>query len=289
MATVTTEKEPPATERSPQPQPSGGSDGGPGAESPIAISAQHVSAYYGARRAVTDISMEIRRNSVTALIGPSGCGKSTYIRTFNRMHEFAPGARVEGTILLEGDNIYAPGVDPTRVRQRIGMVFQKPNPFPTMSIAENVAAGLRFIGFRSRSEISDRVEHSLKLAALWDEVKDDLKKPGMALSGGQQQRLCIARTIAVEPEVVLMDEPCSALDPIATLKVEDLMRSLAESFTIVIVTHNMQQAARVSDYTAFMLTDEKVTGQLVEYGPTQQLFTTPKDKRTEDYISGRFG
>lgn len=255
----------------------------------IAISAQHVSAYYGARRAVTDISMEILRNSVTALIGPSGCGKSTYIRTFNRMHEFAPGARVEGTILLEGDNIYAPGVDPTRVRQRIGMVFQKPNPFPTMSIAENVAAGLRFIGVKSRSEINDRVEHSLKLAALWDEVKDDLKKPGMALSGGQQQRLCIARTIAVEPEVVLMDEPCSALDPIATLKIEDLMRSLAESFTIVIVTHNMQQAARVSDYTAFMLTDEKITGQLVEYGPTQELFTTPKDKRTEDYISGRFG
>ena len=261
----------------------------PIAEAPIAISAQHVSAYYGAKRAVTDISMEIRRNSVTALIGPSGCGKSTYIRTFNRMHEFAPNARVEGTILLEGDNIYAPGVDPTRVRQRIGMVFQKPNPFPTMSIAENVAAGLRFIGVKSRSEINDRVEHSLKLAALWDEVKDDLKKPGMALSGGQQQRLCIARTIAVEPEVVLMDEPCSALDPIATLKIEDLMRSLAESFTIVIVTHNMQQAARVSDYTAFMLTDEKVTGQLVEYGPTQELFTTPKDKRTEDYISGRFG
>ncbi len=259
------------------------------ADAPIAISAQHVSAYYGSKRAVTDISMEIRRNSVTALIGPSGCGKSTYIRTFNRMHEFAPNARVEGTILLEGDNIYAPGVDPTRVRQRIGMVFQKPNPFPTMSIAENVAAGLRFIGVKSRSEINDRVEHSLKLAALWDEVKDDLKKPGMALSGGQQQRLCIARTIAVEPEVVLMDEPCSALDPIATLKIEDLMRSLAESFTIVIVTHNMQQAARVSDYTAFMLTDEKVTGQLVEYGPTQELFTTPKDKRTEDYISGRFG
>ncbi len=261
----------------------------PTADAPIAISAQHVSAYYGSKRAVTDISMEIRRNSVTALIGPSGCGKSTYIRTFNRMHEFAPNARVEGTILLEGDNIYAPGVDPTRVRQRIGMVFQKPNPFPTMSIAENVAAGLRFIGVRSRSEINDRVEHSLKLSALWEEVKDDLKKPGMALSGGQQQRLCIARTIAVEPEVVLMDEPCSALDPIATLKIEDLMRSLAESFTIVIVTHNMQQAARVSDYTAFMLTDEKVTGQLVEYGPTQELFTTPRDKRTEDYISGRFG
>ena len=261
----------------------------PTADVPIAISARNVSAYYGSKRAVTDISMEIRKRAVTALIGPSGCGKSTYIRTFNRMHEFAPNARVEGTILLEGVNIYAPGVDPTRVRQRIGMVFQKPNPFPTMSIEENVASGLRFLGVRSRSEIKDRVEHSLKLAALWDEVKDDLKKPGIALSGGQQQRLCIARTIAVEPEVVLMDEPCSALDPIATLKIEDLMRSLAEQFTIVIVTHNMQQAARVSDFTAFMLTDEKITGQLVEYGPTQELFTNPRDKRTEDYISGRFG
>jgi phosphate transport system ATP-binding protein len=255
----------------------------------IAISARNVSAFYGPKQAVTNISMEIRKKSVTALIGPSGCGKSTYIRTFNRMHEFAPNARVEGTILLEGDDIYAAGVDPARVRQRIGMVFQKPNPFPTMSIAENVAAGLRFMGVRSRSELNDRVEHSLKLAALWDEVKDDLKKPGIALSGGQQQRLCIARTIAVEPEVILMDEPCSALDPIATLKIEDLMRSLAEHFTIVIVTHNMQQAARVSDSTAFMLSDEHVTGQLVEYGPTEQLFTTPRDKRTEDYISGRFG
>ncbi|MEO8539501.1 MAG: phosphate ABC transporter ATP-binding protein PstB [bacterium] len=261
----------------------------PVSDAPVAISAQHVSAFYGSKQAVTDISMEIRRNSVTALIGPSGCGKSTYIRTFNRMHEFAPNARVEGKILLEGDDIYAPGVDATRVRQRIGMVFQKPNPFPTMSIEENVAAGLRFIGMKSRSEIKDRVEHSLKLAALWEEVKSDLKKPGIALSGGQQQRLCIARTIAVEPEVVLMDEPCSALDPIATLKIEDLMRSLAEQFTIVIVTHNMQQAARVSDHTAFMLTDEHISGQLVEYGPTQELFTTPKDKRTEDYISGRFG
>ncbi len=264
----------------------------PGAETadaPIAISARNVSAWYGAKQAVTNISMEIRKNSVTALIGPSGCGKSTYIRCFNRMHEFAPNARVEGTILLEGADIYAHGIDPARVRQRIGMVFQKPNPFPTMSIAENVAAGLRFMGVRSKSEIGDRVESSLKLAALWDEVKDDLKKPGIALSGGQQQRLCIARTIAVEPEVVLMDEPCSALDPVATLKIEDLMRGLAERYTIIIVTHNMQQAARVSDSTAFMLSDEGVTGQLIEYAPTQDLFTNPKDKRTEDYISGRFG
>ncbi|MGE3073590.1 MAG: phosphate ABC transporter ATP-binding protein PstB [Dehalococcoidia bacterium] len=255
----------------------------------IAITVRDLNAYYGSKHAVTDISMDIPKCSVTALIGPSGCGKSTYIRTLNRMHEIIQGARVEGTVLLEGQDIYASGVDPARVRQRIGMVFQKPNPFPTMSIAENVAAGLRFLGVRSKSEIADRVENSLKLAALWDEVKDDLKKPGMALSGGQQQRLCIARTIAVEPQVVLMDEPCSALDPIATLKIEDLMRSLAQKFTIVIVTHNMQQAARVSDQTAFMLTDEKVTGQLIEYGPTQELFTNPQDKRTEDYISGRFG
>jgi phosphate transport system ATP-binding protein len=262
------------------PQPAG---------TPIAISARDVSAWYGPKLAVSDISMEIAANAVTALIGPSGCGKSTYIRCFNRMHEFAPNARVGGEILLEGTNIYAPRVDPARVRQRIGMVFQKPNPFPTMSIAENVAAGLRFQGIRSRSEITDRVERALKLAALWDEVKDDLKKPGMALSGGQQQRLCIARTIAVEPEVVLMDEPCSALDPVATLKVEDLMRELAERYTIVIVTHNMQQAARVSDYTAFLLMGDDGAGHLVEYSATQDLFTHPQDKRTEDYITGRFG
>ncbi len=255
----------------------------------VAISARDVSAWYGSKLAVTGVSMEISKNAVTALIGPSGCGKSTYIRCFNRMHEFAPNARVAGTILIEGNDIYAPGVDPARVRQRIGMVFQKPNPFPTMSIAENVAAGLRFMGVRSKSEIGDRVEASLKLAALWDEVKDDLKKPGIALSGGQQQRLCIARTIAVEPDVVLMDEPCSALDPVATLKIEDLMRGLAERYTIIIVTHNMQQAARVSDYTAFLLMGDDGAGHLVEYRPTEDIFTNPHDKRTEDYITGRFG
>ncbi|MEO9254997.1 MAG: phosphate ABC transporter ATP-binding protein PstB [Tepidiformaceae bacterium] len=259
------------------------------AGTPIAISARDVSAWYGSKLAVSGISMDIAKNAVTALIGPSGCGKSTYIRCFNRMHEFAPNARVSGTILLEGNNIYAPGVDPARVRQRIGMVFQKPNPFPTMSIAENVGAGLRFMGVRSKSEIGDRVEASLKLAALWDEVKDDLKKPGIALSGGQQQRLCIARTIAVEPEVVLMDEPCSALDPVATLKIEDLMRGLTERYTIVIVTHNMQQAARVADRTAFLLMGEDGAGHLVEYRPTEAIFTNPHDKRTEDYITGRFG
>jgi len=255
----------------------------------VAISARDVSAWYGAKLAVSGITMDIAKNSVTALIGPSGCGKSTYIRCFNRMHEFAPNARVGGTIEVDGNDIYAPGVDPARVRQRIGMVFQKPNPFPTMSIAENVAAGLRFLGIRSKSEIADRVESSLKLAALWEEVKDDLKKPGIALSGGQQQRLCIARTIAVEPEVVLMDEPCSALDPVATLKIEDLMRGLAERYTIVIVTHNMQQAARVSDQTAFLLMGDDGAGHLVEYRPPQDIFTNPHDKRTEDYITGRFG
>ena len=258
-------------------------------DTPVALSARNVSAWYGAKRALADISMDIPARAVTALIGPSGCGKSTYIRCFNRMHEFAPHARVEGTILLDDADIYAPGVDPARVRQRVGMVFQKPNPFPTMSIAENVAAGLRFQGVRNRSEINDRVEEALKLAALWDEVKNDLKKPGIALSGGQQQRLCIARTIAVEPEVVLMDEPCSALDPVATLKIEDLMRELAERYTIIIVTHNMQQAARVSDYTAFILMAGDGAGRLVEYRSTADLFTNPHDKRTEDYITGRFG
>jgi phosphate transport system ATP-binding protein len=261
----------------------------PSTDGRASISAEAVHAWYGAKLAIADVTMDIRANSVTALIGPSGCGKSTLIRTFNRMHEFAPGARVEGKILLEGADIYAPGIDPARVRQRVGMVFQKPNPFPTMSIEENVAVGLRFLGIRSKSEIAGRVESALKRAALWDEVKDDMKKPGIALSGGQQQRLCIARAIAVEPEVVLMDEPCSALDPVATLKIEDLIRQLAEQYTIVIVTHNMQQAARVSDYTAFLLMGDDGAGHLIEYRSTEALFTTPSDKRTEDYITGRFG
>ena len=254
-----------------------------------ALKIDHISAWYGAKLAVSDVSLDVDANSVTALIGPSGCGKSTLIRTFNRMHEVATRGRTEGHVYLEGEDIYSPDADPTVVRQRIGMVFQKPNPFPTMSIAENVAAGLRFMGIRARSEIDARVEDALKAAALWDEVKNDLKKPGIALSGGQQQRLCIARTIAVEPEVVLMDEPCSALDPVATLKVEDLMRTLAEQFTLVIVTHNMQQAARVSDRTAFMLAGDDGVGRLVEYAPTEQIFTNPQDDRTEAYITGRFG
>ena len=255
----------------------------------VALRIEHVSAWYGSKLAVGDVSLEVEANSVTALIGPSGCGKSTLIRTFNRMHEVTGSGRADGHVYLEGEDIYAPGVDPTLVRQRIGMVFQKPNPFPTMSIAENVAAGLRFMGVRSKSEIDARVEEALKAAALWDEVKNDLKKSGMALSGGQQQRLCIARTIAVRPEVVLMDEPCSALDPVATLKVEDLMRALAKDFTLVIVTHNMQQAARVSDRTAFMLAGDDGAGHLVEYAPTDEIFTNPKDERTEAYITGRFG
>ena len=255
----------------------------------IALKVEHLSAWYGSKLAVSDVSLEVDAHSVTALIGPSGCGKSTLLRCLNRMHEVTPRGRVEGKVILEGEDIYAPGIDPTRVRQRIGMVFQKPNPFPTMSIEENVAAGLRFMSITSKSEIADRVEASLKASALWDEVKNDLKKPGIALSGGQQQRLCIARAIAVEPEVVLMDEPCSALDPLATLKVEDLMRTLAVKYTIVIVTHNMQQAARVSDRTAFMLAGEGGFGQLIEYRPTDEIFTNPSDQRTEDYITGRFG
>ena len=255
----------------------------------IALRVDHISAWYGTKLAVSDVSLDIDANSVTALIGPSGCGKSTLIRTINRMHEVASRARTEGHVYLEGEDIYAPGADATLVRQRIGMVFQKPNPFPTMSIAENVAAGLRFMNIHSKSEIEARVERALKAAALWDEVKDDLKKPGIALSGGQQQRLCIARTIAVEPEVVLMDEPCSALDPVATLKIEDLMRTLAKDFTLVIVTHNMQQAARVSDRTAFMLAGDDGAGRIVEYAETAQIFTNPQDERTEAYITGRFG
>jgi phosphate transport system ATP-binding protein len=257
--------------------------------SEVAVSVHNLAAWYGPKLAIAGISMDIYARRVTALIGPSGCGKSTYIRCINRMHEVAPNARVEGEVLLEGANIYGSDVDPVRVRQRVGMVFQKPNPFPTMSIADNVAAGLRFLGIRSRSEIGDRVERALRQAALWDEVKNDLKKPGIALSGGQQQRLCIARTIAVEPEVVLMDEPASALDPAATLKIEDLMRGLAERYTIVIVTHNMQQAARVSDHVAFLLMLDDGAGHLIEYSATQDLFTRPSDKRTEDYITGRFG
>jgi phosphate transport system ATP-binding protein len=250
-----------------------------------------LNAWFGSFKAVSQVSMKIEPNKVTAIIGPSGCGKSTYIRCLNRMHEEIRGARTQGEVLLNGENIYAPGIDPVLVRRRVGMVFQKPNPFPTMSVYDNVAAGLRLGRNGSRSELEEKVENALRHAALWEEVKDKLKQPGSALSGGQQQRLCIARALAIEPDVLLMDEPCSALDPIATLKIEELMRRLIDQYTIVIVTHNMQQAARVSDFTSFFLLDENEdgSGKLVEYGKTQQIFTNPKDKRTEDYITGRFG
>jgi phosphate transport system ATP-binding protein len=240
-------------------------------------------AYYSDNHAVRGFSIEFAANRVTAIIGPSGCGKSTMVRCINRMHEEIPGARAEGTVKLDEVNVYDPRIDVTAVRRVIGMVFQKANPFPTMSIFDNVASGLKLAGMRG-SELRERVQHSLQAVGLWDEVSGRLDRPGVGLSGGQQQRLCIARTIAVEPEVILMDEPCSALDPVATLKIEELMDELKERYTIVIVTHNMQQAARVSDTTAFML-----SGELVEYGPTNDMFTKPKDERTERYVTGKFG
>ncbi len=249
-----------------------------------------LSCFYGATKAVDNVSMVIEPKTVTALIGPSGCGKSTLLRSFNRMHEVIPRARVEGQVLLDDADIYAPEVDPVAVRRTIGMVFQRPNPFPTMSIFDNVAAGLRLNGVRRKSDLDSAVERSLKAANLWDEVKDRLGKPGAGLSGGQQQRLCIARAVAVEPEVLLMDEPCSALDPISTLAIEDLMSELKDSYTIVIVTHNMQQAARVSATTAFFtLRGAGQPGELVEIDATSKIFTNPKERRTEDYITGRFG
>ncbi|MBU6256570.1 MAG: phosphate ABC transporter ATP-binding protein [Chloroflexi bacterium] len=253
------------------------------------LTLDNVSARYGAFRAVKDVTLAVRPKSVTALIGPSGCGKSTLIRTINRMHETLPGATVSGSITLDGVDLYSSNVDPVRARRVVGMVFQKPNPFPTMSISENVSSGLRLTGGTSKSEIEGIVEDSLRRAALWDEVKEKLNQPGTSLSGGQQQRLCIARTIAVKPRVVLMDEPCSALDPVATLKIEELIRDLAAEYTIVIVTHNMQQASRVSDETAFFSMDDDRAGYLVETGPTAEMFTNPKQALTEGYIQGRFG
>ena len=253
------------------------------------LTLNNVSARYGAFRAVKDVTLAVRPKSVTALIGPSGCGKSTLIRTINRMHETLPGATVSGSITLDGVDLYSSNVDPVRARRVVGMVFQKPNPFPTMSISENVSSGLRLTGGTSKSEIEGIVEDSLRRAALWDEVKEKLNQPGTSLSGGQQQRLCIARTIAVKPRVVLMDEPCSALDPVATLKIEELIRDLAAEYTIVIVTHNMQQASRVSDETAFFSMDDDRAGYLVETGPTAEMFTNPKQALTEGYIQGRFG
>jgi len=246
--------------------------------------------YYGSFLAVQDVSMTIEPNAVTALIGPSGCGKTTVLRALNRMHEVTFGARVEGKVLLEGEDIYAPTIPAVRVRRTIGMVSQKPNPFPTMSIYDNVAAGLRLTDRRNRSGWGDAVERSLRRANLWEEVKDRLAKPGTSLSGGQQQRLCIARAIAVEPQVLLMDEPCSALDPVSTLAIEQLITDLKRRYTIVIVTHNMQQAARVSDRTAFFtVAGNGHPGRLIELADTAQIFSQPTDKKTEDYITGRFG
>jgi phosphate transport system ATP-binding protein len=254
------------------------------------LEVQNLSAWYGKTLAIKNISMSIRSRAITAIIGPSGCGKSTLIRCLNRMHEVSHGGRVSGSVLLDGKDIYARDVDPVVIRQRIGMVFQKPSPFPTMSIFDNVAAGIKLTRLWTRhGDLEEIVERSLHQAALWDEVKDKLNQSGASLSGGQQQRLCIARALAVAPEIILLDEPCSALDPAATLKIEDLMRSLAQAYTIVIVTHNMQQAARVSDMAAFLLMDHDRAGMLVEYGKTSQLFANPRDKRTEDYITGRFG
>ena len=247
-----------------------------------------VNLYYGSFQELRKISLEIPERTITAIIGPSGCGKSSFLRLFNRMNDLIVGARVEGGVELDGTPIYDKAIDVVELRKSVGMVFQKPNPFP-MSVFENVAFGPRRHGKHNLGELEDIVERSLHQAALWDEVKDKLGQSALSLSGGQQQRLCIARVLAVEPEVILMDEPCSALDPVATLKIEDLMRSLAESYTIVIVTHNMQQAARVSDMAAFLMMEEDRAGVLVEYGTTSEIFTNPKDKRTEDYITGRFG
>jgi len=252
------------------------------------IDIRNLHVYYGSFLAIRDVTMLIAHNKITALIGPSGCGKSTLLRSINRMNELVAGTRIEGEVLFHEQNLYAQAVDPVEVRRRIGMVFQRPNPFPK-SIYDNVAYGPRILGQRSKSILDDIVEHSLQQAALWDEVKDDLRKSGLTLSGGQQQRLCIARALAVEPEIILMDEPCSALDPIATLRIEELMRELSEHYTIVIVTHNMQQAARVSDHTAFMLLDDQRAGELIEYDRTEKIFNRPADRRTEDYITGRFG
>jgi phosphate transport system ATP-binding protein len=252
----------------------------------IKLDVQDFSVYYGEFQALRDVSVEIPTNQITAIIGPSGCGKSTFLRAFNRMNDLIPGTSVRGRICMEGENLYE--IDVVALRRRVGMVFQRPNPFPK-TIFDNVAYGPRSHGLRDRSKLEEIVERSLCAAALWDEVKDDLDKSGLALSGGQQQRLCIARALAVEPDVILMDEPASALDPIATLRIEELIQTLKKDYTIVIVTHNMQQAARASDYTVFFNMHEDRAGYLVEFGPTEEIFTTPKQKITEDYITGRFG
>ena len=250
----------------------------------LKLRTEALNAWYGTNHVLRDLSLDVRERSITAIIGPSGCGKSTLIRCLNRMHELVPRARTSGKVIIDDSDIYARGVDAVSIRRKVGMVFQKPNPFPTMSVYDNVAAGLKLNGVRNLEKLDRAVKRSLEQAALWDEVKDSLFKSGVSLSGGQQQRLCIARALAVEPEVILMDEPCSALDPIATAKIEGLMTTLKEQYTVVIVTHNMQQAARVADYTAFLY-----LGELIEYGETTQLFENPKNELTERYITGKFG
>ena len=262
----------------PQPQPTLA----PEAETPFKVEVQDLNVYFRANHAIRHVTLGVKPQTVLAVIGPSGCGKSTFIRALNRMHDLVPGARVEGKVFVDGQDLYSRGVDPVLLRRRVGMVFQRPNPFPTMSIYENVAAGLTLNGIGGNH--AEIVEHCLRQAALWDEVKDRLRHAGTSLSGGQQQRLCIARALAVEPEVLLMDEPASALDPIATAKIEELIHELKEKYTIIIVTHSMQQAARVSDNTAFFY-----LGELIEIGPTAQIFTNPRERRTEDYVTGKFG
>jgi phosphate transport system ATP-binding protein len=276
---VNTETEVTASSDAPAEEP-------PARSGALALEVRDLDVYYGAFQALRNVDLEVTAGKITSIIGPSGCGKSTLIRCFNRMNDSIPAFRAEGEVLFEGQNIYARGIDVVSVRRRIGMVFQKPNPFPK-SIYENVAFGARINGYSGK--LDEIVELALRQAALWDEVKDKLRQSAYALSGGQQQRLCIARTLAIEPEVILMDEPCSALDPVATLKIEDLMRELARDYTIVIVTHNMQQAARVSDWTAVMMMAEDRAGELIEFADTREVFTNPKEKRTEDYITGRFG
>jgi phosphate transport system ATP-binding protein len=251
---------------------------------PYKFEIENLNAWFGPKHVLKNINIKVKENVVTAVIGPSGCGKTTFIRCLNRMHEIVPKARVSGKVLLDGEDIYEKDADPVAIRRRIGMIFQKPNPFPMMSIYDNVAAGLKLNGMRDKSKLNEIVEKSLKMAILFDEVKEDLSKSGASLSGGQQQRLCIARALAVEPEVLLMDEPCSALDPLATARIEELIRMLAKEYTVIIVTHNMQQAARVSDYTAFLY-----LGELVEYGSTKDIFENPQSELTEKYITGEFG
>jgi len=278
--------EPPMITPASAPQQQVASDSEPDAapERAPAFEVERLSIFYGEKKAIDGVALTVPSKMITAIIGPSGCGKSTLLRSLNRMHELVPNTRVEGKVLFGGEDIYAPDVDPVVIRRRIGMVFQKSNPFPTMSIADNVLVGLKLNGVRDRAFLRERLEQSLRMAALWDEVKNDLHKPGVSLSGGQQQRLCIARAIAVEPEVLLMDEPASALDPIATAKIEELIHELSANYTVVIVTHNMQQAGRCSDYTAFLY-----LGQLIEFGSTTKIFSNPTERRTEDYITGRFG